>query len=76
MAFVRRAVASACDDRQPIVDRDATVATAARVMRRCATDAVIVVDPDRRPLGILTGGDVIALLAKPDREETQRPVRS
>ena len=70
MAFVRRAVASACVDRPPIVDRDATVATAARMMRRCGTDAVIVVDPDRRPLGILTGGDVIALLAKPDHERT------
>jgi CBS domain-containing protein len=75
MAFVRRAVVSACDDRQAIVDRDATVATAARMMRSCATDAVIVVDPDRRPLGILTGGDVIALLAKPDREGTNRPPR-
>jgi CBS domain-containing protein len=69
-AFVRRTVASACGEHRPIVDRDATVATAARMMRRCGTDAVIVVDSDLRPLGILTGGDVIALLAKPDREGT------
>ncbi len=76
MAFVRRAVAGACDDRQPIVDRSATVAAAARMMHRCGTDAVIVVDADRRPLGILTGGDVIALLAKPDRERTNRDART
>jgi CBS domain-containing protein len=72
MAFVRRAVASACGGRQPIVDRNATVTSAARMMHRCGTDAVIVINEDRRPLGILTGGDVIALLAKPDREETKR----
>jgi CBS domain-containing protein len=76
MAFVRHAVGSACGDRQPIVGRDASVATAARTMRRCGTDAVIVVDPDRRPLGILTGGDVIALLAKPDRARTKHHARS
>jgi len=57
------------------------VAAAARMMRRCGTDAVIVVDPDGRPLGILTGGDVIALLAKPEpdakpeRETAQGPRR-
>ena len=72
MAIVRRAVANACVDRPPIVDRDATAATAARAMRRCGTDAVIVVDPDRRPLGIVTGGDLIALLAKPDHARTSR----
>lgn len=74
MAFHRRPVASACGARQPLVDRDVTVATAARVMRRCGTDAVIVVDPDRRPLGILTGGDVIALVAEP-LPESARPAR-
>lgn len=76
MAFVRRAIGSVCGDRQPIVDRAASVATAARMMRHCGTDAVIVVDTDRRPLGILTGGDVIALLAKPDRGTTNRPSRA
>lgn len=72
MAFARRAVGSACGDRQPIVDCGATVSTAARMMRRYGTDAVIVVDSDRRALGILTGGDVIALLAKPERDGTNR----
>lgn len=73
MAFVRRTVGSVCGDPRPIVDRRASVAAAARMMRRCGTDAVIVVDPDGRPLGILTGGDVIALLAKPERDA--RPER-
>ena len=81
MAFVRRTVGSVCGDPRPIVDRRASVAAAARMMRRCGTDAVIVVDPDGRPLGILTGGDVIALLAKPEpdakpeRETAQGPRR-
>jgi CBS domain-containing protein len=64
MAFGRRIVAHLCDDRQPIVDREMTVATAARVMRGCDTDAVVVVDRDGYPVGVLTSGDVIALLAE------------
>ncbi len=76
MGFIRRTVDSACVESQPVVDRAATVAAAARIMHRCGTDAVIVVDTDRRPLGILTGGDVIALLAKPDHEGTNRHASS
>jgi CBS domain-containing protein len=68
MAFGRRIVADDCSEIQPIVGRDATVVVAARVMRHCGTDAVVVVDDGRRPVGVLTGSDVIALLAKPDPE--------
>jgi CBS domain-containing protein len=75
MAFARRAVAEACGGCQPLVGPTATVATAARTMRHCGTDAVIVVDVEHRPLGILTGGDVLALLAKPDREGPERHTR-
>lgn len=75
MHFARRTVATACGEPQPIVEDDATVAIATRVMRRCGTDAVLVIDRDRRPLGILTGGDVIALLAKPDHQRTDRNAR-
>lgn len=72
MAFQRRIVADACSEVQPIVRRDATVVVAARVMRHCGTDAVVVVDDDHRPVGVLTGSDVIALLAKPDPERNIR----
>jgi CBS domain-containing protein len=72
MAFHHRAVAGACDG-QPTVPRDATLGAAAQVMRHCGTDAVIVVDHGR-PIGVLTGGDVVALLAKrdPDKREDGR----
>jgi predicted transcriptional regulator len=65
MVFHRGTVAGVCDAAQPMVPRDATPAGAAHVMRRCGTDAVVVVDHGR-PVGVLTGGDVIALLAKHD----------
>jgi CBS domain-containing protein len=68
MAFGRHVVADACSEIQPMVARDATLVVAARIMRHCGTDAVVVVDNDRRPVGVLTGSDVIALLAKPDPE--------
>jgi CBS domain-containing protein len=69
MAFGRRIVAHLCDDLQPIVDREMTVATAARVMRGCDADAVVV-DRDGYPVGALTSGDVIALLAEPVLERS------
>jgi CBS domain-containing protein len=68
MAFHHGSVASACDA-QTVVPRDATLSAAAHVMRRCGTDAVIVVDR-ARPIGVLTGGDLIALLAKRDPQGT------
>lgn len=74
IAFGLHTVAEACTDLQPIIDDDATVGVAVRAMRRCGTDAVVVVDRDRRPLGVLTGGDLIALLAKPDPERNMHDV--
>ncbi|WP_432837996.1 CBS domain-containing protein [Dactylosporangium sp. CA-092794] len=71
-AFLDRTVGATCDAVPPLVNQDATVATAARVMRHCGTDAVIVVDPHRRPLGVLTSNDVIAILAKPDLSDSRR----
>ena len=65
MAFDRTTVGELLDADQPLVPRDATVAAAARVMRRCDTDAVVVVDDAQTPCGILTVGDIIAVLAKP-----------
>ncbi len=66
MAFARHTVATICHDEPPMIDRDASLAAAAKVMRRCGTDAVVVTDPDLRPIGVLTSGDIIALLARPD----------
>jgi CBS domain-containing protein len=63
LAFARHTVAMICHDEPPMIDRDATVAAAAKVMRRCGTDAVVVADPDLRPIGVMTSGDIIALLA-------------
>ncbi|WP_203924512.1 CBS domain-containing protein [Rugosimonospora africana] len=70
MAFARHTVAMICHDEPPMIDRDATVAAAAKVMRRCGSDAVVVADPDLYPIGVLTSGDIIALLAKPDPERS------
>jgi CBS domain-containing protein len=64
MTFAELPVVVVCTT-QPTVNARASIADAARMMRRCESDAVVVVGDDRRPVGVLTAGDVIALLAKP-----------
>ena len=49
----------------PIVTRTATLRTVARVMRNHLTDVVVVVDPGRVPVGIVTAGDIVAAVAEP-----------
>ncbi|HEU0237949.1 MAG TPA: CBS domain-containing protein [Micromonosporaceae bacterium] len=57
--------AAAVLDRTPsIVDTTAKVLQAARLMRSRATDAVVVVDATGAAVGILTGSDLVALLAR------------
>ncbi len=52
-------------DRQPaVVDETATVAQAAGVMCAADVDAVAVVDDAGEPVGVLTGGDLAALVAR------------
>ncbi|HEX7746178.1 MAG TPA: CBS domain-containing protein [Micromonosporaceae bacterium] len=63
-ALTCRPVAAVLDDRPPLLPARARVVDAARMMRAGHIDAVIVVDDDRRPVGILTGSDLVALLAR------------
>lgn len=65
MCFDDVSVARVLEPEAPMVTATATIAQAARVMHRVATDAVVVVDEVGHPLGVLTAGDLIALLAKP-----------
>jgi CBS domain-containing protein len=50
---------------RPMVATSATLADAARTMRACGADAVVVVDEQTHPVGVVTTADLIALLAKP-----------
>jgi CBS domain-containing protein len=63
-ALTCQSVASVLDDRPPLLGAAAHVIDAARLMRAEHIDAVVIVDADRRPIGIVTGGDLVALLAR------------
>ena len=63
--FDRIRVADVSNDDEPLVGEYATLADVARAMRRRGDDAVVVVDAERRPIGVVTAADLIALLAKP-----------
>jgi CBS domain-containing protein len=56
--------AAVVDRTPPILDTTAKVLQAARLMRRSATDAVVIVDPTGTAAGIVTGSDLVALLAR------------
>ena len=69
------AVGAVLEPRPAVVAADASVADVARVMDTDGVDAVAVIDREGRPLGLVTGGDLIALIAhhvpaaeEPDRE--------
>lgn len=53
------------DADQPIAAESSTIRDTARIMHRCGSDAVVVVDSDLRPIGIVTASDLVALIAKP-----------
>jgi CBS domain-containing protein len=63
-ALARVPVAAGLDPDPAVVGRDARVGDAARLMRAAGVDAVVVVDPAGLPVGIVTGSDLIALLAR------------
>jgi CBS domain-containing protein len=63
-ALARVPVAAGLDPDPAVVDSDARVGDAARLMRTAGVDAVVVVDPAGLPVGIVTGSDLIALLAR------------
>ncbi|MDQ7910417.1 CBS domain-containing protein [Phytohabitans sp. ZYX-F-186] len=58
-----RRVASTLATRPAVVGPLATILDVARFMRATGTDAVAVADTDGYPLGIVTGTDLVALLA-------------
>jgi len=57
-------ISSIVDNAGPTVGTDTAVVAAARAMRAAKTDAVAVVDPGGAVLGIVTGTDLISLLAR------------
>lgn len=63
-ALSHRYVTAALDFQPSKLDYRCTVVDAARLMRKAGVDAVAVVDSSRRPIGIVTGSDLVCLLAK------------
>jgi CBS domain-containing protein len=63
MALECAAVASVLEPRPAVVGADASVGEVARVMHTDSVDAVAVIDRGGRPIGVVTGGDLIALMA-------------
>jgi CBS domain-containing protein len=57
------AVARAIDERPAVVSADVTVADVARAMYTDGVDAVAVIDRAGHAVGMVTGGDLVALLA-------------
>jgi CBS domain-containing protein len=51
----------------PVVGPEARVLDVAHLMRAGGVDAVVVVDVRRKPMGIVTGSDLVALLARSAR---------
>jgi CBS domain-containing protein len=56
-------VAAVIEPRPAVVGADASVGEVARVMHTDGVDAVAVIDRSGRPIGLVTGGDLIALMA-------------
>ncbi|MFC7759904.1 HPP family protein [Catellatospora bangladeshensis] len=64
MSLTARTIGSVIDRQPAIVGPDATVMDAARLMGAAGVDAVAVVDRRGVAVGIVTGADLVALLAK------------
>ena len=63
-ALGRQTVADALEPEPALVSLRDTVADAAKLMGECGTDAVAVVDDHGRPAGVVTGSDLVRLLAR------------
>lgn len=50
---------------QPFVTADASVRDAASVMHSCGTDAAVVLDARRHPVGVVTAADLVRLIGLP-----------
>lgn len=76
LAFSRlRAADVTAVPQQPVVNAEATVRDAALAMHWCGTDAVVVVDSDRRPIGVITAADLVALIAAAEEPAAAEIVR-
>jgi CBS domain-containing protein len=62
-SFARDPVTVALTSHPAAIGTSGRVVDAARMMRGVRDDAVAVVDADRRPVGIVTGSDLIMLLS-------------
>lgn len=62
-ALTCRSVATVLDPEPALISARSAVIDAARKMRETAVDAVAVVDPEGRPVGVVTGSDLVSLLA-------------
>ena len=62
-ALARSTAGHLLDTRPSIVGPDATVGDVARAMYLDGVDAVAVVDRSGRPMGMVTGGDLVGLMA-------------
>lgn len=63
-ALAHRSVASVLDHAPCVLNAKSAVVDAARLMHDARTDAVVIVDEQARPLGMVTGSDLVSLLAK------------
>jgi CBS domain-containing protein len=63
-ALSRQTVMTALDLEPAVLSEHCAVVDAARIMRRTGTDAVAVIDGDRRPIGVITGSNLVSLLAR------------
>jgi CBS domain-containing protein len=62
-SLVWQCVGGLLDPRPAVVGADATVADAARLMFADRIDATAVIDRYGRPVGVVTGGDLVSLMA-------------
>ena len=65
ISFSATPIASALDPLPSVITENMTVADAARSMHRSCIDVVVITDRQRMPVGVLTTGDLIAIMAKP-----------
>jgi CBS domain-containing protein len=63
-ALSRRPVATVLDPKPATISDHCAVVDAARMMHNAAVDAVAVVDAQGKPVGVVTGSDLVSLLAR------------
>lgn len=65
LTFAQTPVSQVCQEPRPVATPRATLAEVARVLRHCATDAVVIVDEGNHPIGVITTADLVGVIAKP-----------